>query len=405
MSMRAHICRMMVLIASILSLCSFTIQDERNGTIITVSETGQAALAQPKIMFELRDAKTGAPLRKSQDDLTELLGEPQPLAFLDTGASSFIISKTTAERFGLRTDDAGRFVETGMSGDHAMEVSIPYTLALTHHPLAMTDDPGRDPRNPGRSDVLEFKAQRLLINRNVDELTQLLGVLGGAIDVVGMPAISEMMFEIQPQRADESSVPVRILTPRARLRAGVWIPLEMMEFSRRKHPDNRDPLPALARNPVIPRVKAAAGAMEADGDWLLDTGSAFTIISVKTAQAIGLFDAEGRPVRPADFQLPAGGISGQVHQLPGFQIDRVEFRGEGGTKVVFERPFVVVHDVSTTLDDGSIITLDGILGMNLLLNSGSEFKGTGFAEKHESVFESVIFDGPRARFGLARIKN
>jgi hypothetical protein len=288
-----------------------------------------------------------------------------------------------------------------MSGEHAMEVSVAYTLAVTHHPRALTDNPDRDPRNPAKVEIAEFKSQRFLLNRSVDdELTRLLGALGGAIDVVGMPAIEALTVEIQPQRADESSVPVRILTGRSRARAEVWIPLEMMDYSRRKHPDNRDPLPSLAKNPVVPR--AGGGGVFASGDGLLYFGCVFTIISCASAKAIGLFNRAGAPARPADFTLPAGGISGEIHQLPGFRIDRIELSGDAGAKVIFEKPFVVVHDVyvSTTLDDGRSVTLDGILGMNLLLNSGSGFNGMSFATAHESQLESIIVDGKRARLGL-----
>lgn len=405
--LKARVLGAVLAMATVLSAGGFAVQEERGrATVITISETGQAAIAQPKIMFELRDARTGAPLRAAEDELRELLGAAEPLAFLDTGASSFIISAATAQRFELRVDDAGQFIETGMSGEHAMGVSIPYSLALTHHPRASTNNPRRDPRNPGNADIVECKSRRVLINRAADELTRLLGALGGAIDVIGMPAIADMMVEMQPQRAEETSVPVRLLTGSARPgRAGVpnadiWIPMEMIDFSRRKHPENRDPLPSLERNPVIPRVKVAQAELASEGDWLLDTGSAFTIISMKTAQAIGLFDAEGKPARAPDFQLPAAGISGRVHQLPGFRIDRIELKGEAGTTVIFERPFIVVHNVSTTLDDGRTVTLDGILGMNLLLNSGTGFNGVSFATTHASKFDSIIVDGRGARLGL-----
>ena len=59
---------------------------------------------------------------------------------------------------------------------------------------------------------------------------------------------------------------------------------------------------------------------------------------------------------------------------PGFVIDRL--RVPAGAEVLeYRRVHVLVHDVGTTLDDGTEILLDGVFGMNLLLPTAS---GMGF---------------------------
>ncbi len=116
--------------------------------------------------------------------------------------------------------------------------------------------------------------------------------------------------------------------------------------------------------------------------------------------ALDLVDAGGTPLRQPDFSVPVSGISGGQRQMPGFRIDRIEIDG-GGDTLVFAHPAVVVHDVSTTRDDGTSVTLAGILGMNLLLPSGSGPSLMGFAEPRPAPFARVVIDVPRARLGFA----
>jgi hypothetical protein len=59
-----------------------------------------------------------------------------------------------------------------------------------------------------------------------------------------------------------------------------------------------------------------------------------------------------------------------------------------------------VHDVRVVGDDGVTRTLDGILGMNLLLPSASGVSALASARVHRPPFTQVVVDGPGARLGL-----
>jgi hypothetical protein len=228
----------------------------------------------------------------------------------------------------------------------------------------------------------------------------LLASPGATTDVVGMPAIREAVVEIRSATAGAAPLVVEIHPRGARVPADVWVPLDLVDFNRRAHPANRGPLPSLTVNPMIPGVRVTAGARHAEGDWLLDTGSAVTILSSPLARALGLVDAAGRPARPPAFALPVGGISGAERSLPGFRLDRLELAAADGRTIVVEDPAVLVHDVVTTTDDGVEHRLDGILGMNVLASSGSGMTLAGFARTYAPAFARVVIDVPGRRLGL-----
>jgi len=375
---------------------------------IVVRETGEAAARQPMVAFELRDGASGRALAAGRGDLEELVGTLPSVAILDTGASAHILSSGTAERLGVGSEPGARYVEVGMAGEHAMGVSRAYGLALvTASGLAAADATGggrrgaprRGREGAGRSIVVG--AQRFLLNDAPSGLATLLTAPGAAADVVGMPAIRETVVELVPGEGGPlTGVDVRLHARDEAVPAEVWVPLALDDFNRRHHPRNRGALPSLATNPLVRGVRATAGRATTRGDWLLDSGAAVTILSTAAARALDLVDARGTPLRQPDFSVPVSGISGGQRQMPGFRIDRIEIDG-GGDTLVFAHPAVVVHDVSTTRDDGTSVTLAGILGMNLLLPSGSGPSLMGFAAPRPAPFARVVIDVPRARLGFA----
>jgi hypothetical protein len=324
-------------------------------------------------------------------------------AILDTGASGNVLSGPTAQRYAVASERGARYVEVGMTGEHAMGVSRPYTIALCAddgHDGGARRKRGSARRGAGCEAALLLRSQRMLLNEPGADLMTLLTSPGLASDVIGMPAISEAVIELSAATRGMAPVAVAIHPRSARVPADVWVPLTMVDFNRTRHPRNQGPLPSLDVNPMIGDVRARAGARTATGDWLLDTGSAITILSSHLANDLGLVDGRGKPTRAPDFSLPVGGISGGQKSLPGFQIDAIELTAESGTTVVLERPWVLVHDVVTTTNDGDEVRLDGILGMNVLGGSGSGMMMTGFAETYAAPFRRVVIDAPRSRLGL-----
>ena len=379
---------------------------------ITVQASGQAALMQPMVTFQLRDRRSGKPLDPQPDGLEDLLGGVAPLAILDTGASAHVVSRTTAERYGVGAEHGARYVEVGMNGEVAMAVSRPYDLALSSDgtgvdaappPAGKSRELGRPverDRQADRMRSLVFAAQRSLLNEAESDPLALLSSPGAGVDVAGMPAIAEMVVEIEPGQSTLEPAAVRLRPKGSPVDAELWIPLEMVDFNRPHHPRNRGPLPSLARNPVVRHVRAVVGGRATSGGWLLDTGSAVTVLSTAGARALDLLDARGRPVRQADFTLRVGGIAGAEKALPGFRLDRLEIPAEHDTVLIVAPAAVVVHDVATTRDDGTAIVLDGVLGMNLFLAAGSDPVLLGFAREHPPAFTRIVVDAGRERLGL-----
>jgi hypothetical protein len=364
---------------------------------ILLPATGEAAVAQPMVVITLGDHPTRATTTPT-NELEDLGADLPAIAILDTGASAHVLSQGTAARFGVTPESGSRYVETGMSGEQAMTVSRAVTLEVAD--LEPEDDDA--PRHARRTKPASVRltAQRLLLNEAPADLATALLSPGAMVDVVGMPLIREHVIEIAPQEDTLPALAVRLHSSSAGLGVDTWVALTLVDFNRR-HPRNRGPLPSLATNPVVTGVRTSLGAEDAEGDWLLDTGAACTMISTATARRLGLVDANGTPSRRPEFTLPIGGIGGGHQALPGFRLDRLELGADGDRTLVFPDPAVVVHDISTVRADGTKVTLDGILGMNLLLPSGTGMTLLGASEQLPAPFERVVIDVAHERLGFA----
>jgi hypothetical protein len=99
-----------------------------------------------------------------------------------------------------------------------------------------------------------------------------------------------------------------------------------------------------------------------------------------------------------------GGIAGDIEAVPGFRIDKLQVPTDDGAIIEYRQPCVLVRDISTTLDSGEVITLDGVFGTNLLLPTVSGL-GMGLpTEVAPGPFARIWIDSPRARLLLERKK-
>lgn len=362
---------------------------------LVVRRTGEATLQQPMIVLGLGDRPERAQ-KPSRNPLEDVGLDLPAMAILDTGASGHVLSHGTAERFGVVAEGGSRYFETGLSGDHPMQVSRPVTLHATD--LEADADDGRRRGPPAES--YRLANQRLLLNEAPADLGALLLSPGAMVDVVGMPLIRERVVEITPvDAASLSPLAVRLHASAAGLAVDAWVALTLTDFTHRDS-RNRGADPSLADNPVVPAVHVERGAAEADGDWLLDTGATCTMISTATARALGLVNAAGTPTTRPSFSLPVGGIGGGHQNLPGFRLDRLTLDTTDGRTLVFEHPAVVVHDITTKDADGTTLTLDGVLGMNLLLPSGEGISVLGITTQLPPPFARVVIDTKGERLGV-----
>ena len=97
---------------------------------------------------------------------------------------------------------------------------------------------------------------------------------------------------------------VRLHPSAGGLGVDAWVALTLVDFNRPR-PRNRD-RPLARDQSVVTGVRTILGTRDAEGDWLLDTGAACTMISTATARRLGLVDASGTPSRRPEFTLPIG---------------------------------------------------------------------------------------------------
>lgn len=388
-----------------LTLFAITAEVCAQEAAFVVEGTLEAALGQPMVQVRLVDGRRVLTGRSSE--LERLLGQEDEVvrsfpAFLDTGAGSFVISRATAQRFGVEAMPDAVYHEVGLHGEVQMGVSRPYSVALA----------GSD----GGGARVEFatieREARLLLNRSAE--APLLQQLGAGVDVVGMPAIQRLVVEIVPT-APKAQVEIEDLhellqpplvrlheaRPRVAPRDFV-VPLEYMDFNRRRHPQNAGPLPALAANPVITGITVDHDGRSMAGEWLLDTGAASSLISSAHAQRLGLLDEAGKPAREPDFRLTVTGISGTPREHPGFVVDLVRVPADRDRAIEYRRVHVIVRDVLVRLDDGRDVTLDGVFGMNLLLASATGLHDGVPDKVADAPFTRVWIDGRGRRMILER---
>jgi len=336
---------------------------------VTVRAGTDATLMPPMIALHLRDS-AGRPLKPVDADEAELTGDLPVLAILDTGASAHLLSHDTAARYGVRSEPGARWTETGMTGEHALGVTAAYGLAL---------DGGGESSERGQRAApapIVLAEQHFLVNDVAGTPEAMLTSPGAVVDVVGMPALQHAVAEIRPAGGGLAPATVALLDPGDTVRVDHWLPLVLVDFARHHDPKNRGSPPTLAPNPVLRGIRVTHDGRSARGDWLVDTGSAITILSAAAAKSLGLSG-------PAPLSAPVGGISGAQQALPGWHVDRIEIPTSDGDVLALTDAAVFVHDVTTVTDDGTRVTLDGIFGANQL-----------------EAFTRVVIDVPHARLGV-----
>ncbi|HVT83486.1 MAG TPA: hypothetical protein VHM90_22790, partial [Phycisphaerae bacterium] len=368
-------------------------------------------------------------------------------AYLDTGASSVLISNPTAAALHVTTETVSTpggvkhviYSDVGVAGTDDFSVAQPLHIALAHYIPGVNMDQFDSltnapvvtpyvPINPPPGNI--FRAQvgpfvptidDPINNPGSDPFDQLIAELSseeGALDVVGMPAMKGKVMVIDPtgvknlgllfsvlggvldgsgdlgdisdldlnaiqsagvktylydratapafdpSRSNNPGIPTTQL--HVQLSYGSFdrfteVTLEVPDGQPKPPPDPTLPSPTLAHNPFIGKNPVAIldgtnpgnapgitifrtttqGLKTSEGNWLLDTGAAASIISEDQALAVNVKYADGhRPGAPdtADpilvdaitgatvpdqFTLTLGGIGGQ-EVLAGFFLDKLK---------------------------------------------------------------------------------
>jgi hypothetical protein len=353
-------------------------------------------------------------------------------AFLDTGASGIVISRTTSNALGLRmaTSRGGKeaaFHDVGVGGAEAFGVSEPLFVALA----ANLGNGGPDNADGYGKPFGPLRAQIGKGGGLIEQMT-------GGLDVVGMPVIKGKIVVLNPKPVDSFGDTMRsdLLDPRVD-RASIpkvdrHVQLSYASFERftRTEPAGA-PRPDMADNPFVgpspvARGKGAKGAAQAappivmthkgkstSGSWLLDTGAAASMISVEAAKQLGVTYVEGTEGMdgaklagvPDDqqFTIAVGGVGGQKTSA-GFFIDTLAIPTRERDPIVYKRAPVLICDI--TVEDPTTherVTLDGVLGMNFFVATAN-IKQVGLLPDINQLtvgaYEAIVFDQPAGVLGL-----
>jgi hypothetical protein len=404
---------------------------QRDGVII-IDGTLEASMDYARVEVRLRDGEKiltaesadilGIQNFRDINDLNDMLDGKQKkrprddkyIAFLDTGASANVLSKATAARFGVEAVAGAVYHEVGLHGQTAMGVSKPYEYAIR----------GAGAPN-GEMRVVERAGAFQISTADGNPLTE---VVMGEINIIGMPAIKKFVVELHPgggtggltakelenldvtdldkpemmAKLEAAEAGPTVTLHEAGFNIGatdVIVALVFKNFSPRKNPKDKPPLPDLSDNPTA-IVKTQNADKTYAGSWLLDTGAPANLISTKQAQALGLYNKEGKPVREPDFELPLGGIGGKVEPVPGFRIDHLIIPCADGRSLDYRNAYVLVNDIAVTLDSGETVTLDGVLGTGLWFPTVAGVASGFPTNAAPSAFSTIWIDGPGKRLML-----
>ena len=340
----------------------------------------EAALDLPRIMFLLK--------RKPDGDALKYQGRfERNWGFVDTGASGVLLSRETAEQLGVVIEQEAKFVDIGIGGEEYFDVSEPLYIGLA------------DFEEMGSNEPDEYKLAGPM-RFQVKKVTA--GLMIGAVDVVGMPALEGRILVLDSgatndlgyfaasikERGDES-IPM----------SDIVVSLRYENFLHPSNPKNVRPLPAMFSNPVIDNIEISYNDRTSKGNWLFDTGATISLVSTEQAAKLGLMGEDGVAKREPDFSVPMGGVGAMI-EIAGFEIDSLRVPTGAGNELVFKKPRLGVCDIRYFDEEkGEFVVLDGVFGSNFLCAS-AKMEGFLPGDVSETAFDKIVIDMDRGLLGF-----
>jgi hypothetical protein len=340
-------------------------------------------------------------------------------AFLDTGASGIMLSGQTAKGLGVRRAKFNGkqvvFYDVGVAGREAFDVTEPLTV-LTAPYSGLTD---------GDNFPAYAKANAAAFRVKIHGGGGLLDMLTGGVDVAGMPVMAGkvMLVDARPlSKLDKLKTSIVAPNDKSLPKPDATIKLSYVDYDRftQLEPAGAPSIttganPMVGPDPFNPKdatkpVTLSHGKQSTTLSMLLDTGAAASMISSKKAKELGIsVDADGNltnvPARN-QFDLPIGGIGGSktVH---GFFVDVLDLPVSAGEPIRYRKVPFLVNDITVTDDKTKeTFTLDGVLGMNMLVASASISGGLSadIGDINDGPFDFVVVDnaGKTLRLTLKR---
>lgn len=388
-----------------------------------------ASLDQPRIYVAISVDAKSKPLTAKGGSMEDLLGgmlgtkgdkeeETETFAveaFLDTGASGFMLSESTAEALGIqpaKTSDGKNitFYDVGVAGKEPFLVTGAYYLRSSEY-SGNTDGTTFETYSPPTGPI------RLKIREGQGMLEDLMG----ALDVAGMPLMmgKVMVVDARPL-AKMDKIKTTLVSPgdKSIPKVDTTVPLTYIDYARftQTEPANV-PSVQLAPNPMIgpdpfnksdptKPITITHNGKSTTLTMLLDTGAASSMISTKKAKELGIeIAASGKLTNVPEkeqFTLPIGGIGGSK-DVHGFFVDVVALPSTAGEPIRYLKAPVLVMDISVTDEKKhESFTLDGVFGMNYLVASASVSVGLtgGIDDTHDGAFDFIVVDHAKKTLGL-----
>jgi hypothetical protein len=318
--------------------------------LIELGPSDNIALDQPRVAVEFAvDADAGPDVR------WESIGPGLFNTFLlDTGASSVLAMATAVadmEQTRLGYDVQGALLESGVAGDHLLDVSIPYRFDFAgsngiRHTLLdsrIMSDAANDFSSFGPWGLAGMPA---MVNR-VTSL-DFTGWSGGGLDLDSIYMGTEFREDVPASNGHRYTIPLD-----NRL---AFDPLDQMVFGQ---PPIWGDVPFLT---ALPEHRGVAQS----GNFLFDTGAQISVLSERLAIDIGL-DSNGDGLLDHNDEnfvttQVVGGVGGQI-SVPVFGFDELNVITESGEALVWTNLEWLVLDISVP---GQDVTLDGVFGSDLL---------------------------------------
>ncbi len=147
-----------------------------------------------------------------------------------------------------------------------------------------------------------------------------------------------------------------------------------------------------------PGVVITMGAKKSAGTFLLDTGSACSVISTHQAAALGVhyspdsIDHLAEIPDDKQFVLTVGGIGGS-HPAAGFYLDSLTLPTLDKQPLVYRHAPVLVSDISVVDPfTKKPYTMDGVFGMNFLVPSANVKNGLDIGQITAGPFSLIVLD-------------
>ena len=385
-----------------------------------------AALDQPRINLVVRRTNHG-PLLTAKAENTAVANVE---AFLDTGASGVLLSDHTATQLGVRRETVAggtqaRFEDVGVGGDSSFAVSEPLFVSLASSNADTEDAPTHNGDNIYTHTVGPLRAQVGPLGGGI--MDSLVKELTGDLDVAGMPAMQGMVVVMDPGKLNkiEDKITTTLITGHApNTKRHIRLSYASFEpFTKTLPAGAAGPLmaanPFIGPNPIrragdkTPAIYAFANGKFTAGSWLLDTGAATSMISLKQAAAIGVTYAPGTfdssapellgVAKDRQFTMTIGGIGGSKKSA-GFYLDGLRLFTTEGQPLTFLHAPVLVADITVknTLTKQEM-TLDGVFGMNYLVASAkldADNPVPDIGAITPGAFSLIVFDQPHGLLGL-----